>query len=473
MGDMWHKAEHGGHGDMGGPGGAGGRSASPAAVLTSEGRAVTSRPRDESRCRDAAPGHAGPPPRPSRGQRRQRQQRQRRAVSGSGPREHTEPGTLHRAPQRPPKNHRGPRRVPPAFLTLPTHLRGTPVLPPRHPKYPLPSPSRLPEIPVISSRDPQSTPWDSHHPSSGPPISPPRDLDHSSSGPQFTSSRCPQFSCSGPSSALEIPVSPPRDPRSSRPPPPRDSHPPGFPGVSKRDPRPRSGRPFPILPLRPPFLGAPQVLSLTPARCQCGGSGRGVQQRPSPLPPPSAPPQSAPLSRLLLPGGPGGAPRARPGGTAALGALLRCFPCERLCGGCAVPPGALPPAMPPPPRRHLPPAARLPPRTFRSYLPRSHRTYSCVHCRAHLARHEELISKSFQGSHGRAYLFNSVVNVGCGPAEQRLLLTGLHSVADIFCQSCKTTLGWKYEQAFESSQKYKEGKFIIEMSHMVKENGWD
>ncbi|XP_058719213.1 protein yippee-like 4 isoform X2 [Poecile atricapillus] len=182
---------------------------------------------------------------------------------------------------------------------------------------------------------------------------------------------------------------------------------------------------------------------------------------------------AAPLFHLLLPGGPGGAPRARPGGTAALGALLRCFPCERLCGGCAVPPGALPPAMPPPARRRLPPAARLPPRTFRSYLPRSHRTYSCVHCRAHLARHEELISKSFQGSHGRAYLFNSVVNVGCGPAEQRLLLTGLHSVADIFCQSCKTTLGWKYEQAFESSQKYKEGKFIIEMSHMVKENGWD
>lgn len=39
------------------------------------------------------------------------------------------------------------------------------------------------------------------------------------------------------------------------------------------------------------------------------------------------------------------------------------------------------------------------------------------------------------------------VNVGCGPAEQRLLLTGLHSVADIFCESCKTTLGWKYVSA--------------------------
>lgn len=112
-------------------------------------------------------------------------------------------------------------------------------------------------------------------------------------------------------------------------------------------------------------------------------------------------------------------------------------------------------------------------KTFRAYLPNCHRTYSCVHCRAHLANHDELISKSFQGSQGRAYLFNSVVNVGCGPAEERVLLTGLHAVADIFCDCCKTTLGWKYEHAYESSQKYKEGKFIIELAHMIKENGWE
>lgn len=36
------------------------------------------------------------------------------------------------------------------------------------------------------------------------------------------------------------------------------------------------------------------------------------------------------------------------------------------------------------------------------------------------------------------------VNVGCGPAEERVLLTGLHAVADIHCENCKTTLGWKY-----------------------------
>ena len=90
-----------------------------------------------------------------------------------------------------------------------------------------------------------------------------------------------------------------------------------------------------------------------------------------------------------------------------------------------------------------------------------------------MANHDELISKSFQGSQGRAYLFNSVVNIGCGQAEERVLLTGLHAVADIYCDCCKTVLGWKYEQAYESSQKYKEGKFIIELAHMIKENGWE
>lgn len=41
-------------------------------------------------------------------------------------------------------------------------------------------------------------------------------------------------------------------------------------------------------------------------------------------------------------------------------------------------------------------------------------------------------------------LFSLSVNVGCGPAEERVLLTGLHAVADIYCENCKTTLGWKY-----------------------------
>lgn len=63
---------------------------------------------------------------------------------------------------------------------------------------------------------------------------------------------------------------------------------------------------------------------------------------------------------------------------------------------------------------------------------------------------------------GRAYLFDNCVNVVLGPPEDRPLITGLHSVCDIFCKRCNTLVGWTYQKAYEPSQKYKEGKFIIE-----------
>jgi len=66
-------------------------------------------------------------------------------------------------------------------------------------------------------------------------------------------------------------------------------------------------------------------------------------------------------------------------------------------------------------------------KTFKVYLgdkSSNNPVYSCAHCRAHLAKHENLISKSFQGSQGRAYLFDSVVNVASGKPEERVLLTG-------------------------------------------------
>ena len=58
------------------------------------------------------------------------------------------------------------------------------------------------------------------------------------------------------------------------------------------------------------------------------------------------------------------------------------------------------------------------------------------------------------------------VNVSVGPAEDRRLMTGLHSVCDISCKRCKTTIGWTYAKAYEPSQKYKEGKFIVEKIHL-------
>ncbi|CAK8693952.1 unnamed protein product [Clavelina lepadiformis] len=35
-----------------------------------------------------------------------------------------------------------------------------------------------------------------------------------------------------------------------------------------------------------------------------------------------------------------------------------------------------------------------------------------------------------------------------------------------------TLIRMKKERAYDTSQKYKEGKFIIELIHMIKDNGW-
>ncbi|KAH0457601.1 hypothetical protein IEQ34_012916 [Dendrobium chrysotoxum] len=88
--------------------------------------------------------------------------------------------------------------------------------------------------------------------------------------------------------------------------------------------------------------------------------------------------------------------------------------------------------------------------------------YSCKHCQAHLALSEDIVSKSFHCRHGKAYLFSKVVNVTIGLKEDRMMMTGMHTVSDIFCVGCGSNVGWKYVAAYDKGQKYKEGKFILE-----------
>lgn len=42
------------------------------------------------------------------------------------------------------------------------------------------------------------------------------------------------------------------------------------------------------------------------------------------------------------------------------------------------------------------------------------------------------------------------------------MTTGRHVVRDIMCRGCGETVGWKYDKAYETAEKYKEGKFILE-----------
>jgi hypothetical protein len=62
------------------------------------------------------------------------------------------------------------------------------------------------------------------------------------------------------------------------------------------------------------------------------------------------------------------------------------------------------------------------------------------------------------------------MNIKVGQKEDRQLMTGLYTVADVYCCECNEVLGFKYERAYEETQKYKERKYFIEESKIVKEN---
>ncbi|KAJ7899053.1 yippee-domain-containing protein [Mycena leptocephala] len=109
-----------------------------------------------------------------------------------------------------------------------------------------------------------------------------------------------------------------------------------------------------------------------------------------------------------------------------------------------------------------------------------HPTYNCSKCSAVIALQDEAITKLFQGRDGRglqvplvhASLMHSAVNLKLGNREDRSLITGVHIVADVFCMGCNERIGWFYHKASDFSQKYKEGKYLLEREKLVKENAW-
>lgn len=92
----------------------------------------------------------------------------------------------------------------------------------------------------------------------------------------------------------------------------------------------------------------------------------------------------------------------------------------------------------------------------------SSKIFGCKKCKTHLANYDDIISRNFRGQHGKAFLFSSVVNINSGDAVERNMTTGRHVVRDIICRQCDQIVGWKYDKAYEASEKYKEGKFILE-----------
>ncbi|KAK1572684.1 yippee zinc-binding/DNA-binding /Mis18, centromere assembly-domain-containing protein [Colletotrichum navitas] len=128
-------------------------------------------------------------------------------------------------------------------------------------------------------------------------------------------------------------------------------------------------------------------------------------------------------------------------------------------------------------------------------------TLRCSTCSCDVAFSSQIVSKGFTGRYGRAYLVaptpppsapvsggappaskignngpagpGTLANVRIGKCENRQLVTGWHVVADITCVLCNAKLGWKYVDAKELSQRYKVGKFILEVERVVPFRSWE
>ncbi|TNY21185.1 hypothetical protein DMC30DRAFT_446414 [Rhodotorula diobovata] len=101
-------------------------------------------------------------------------------------------------------------------------------------------------------------------------------------------------------------------------------------------------------------------------------------------------------------------------------------------------------------------------------LPSHCPSYRCSTCTLELALQDELVSRSFQGSSGPAYLWRTVINADVGPKESKQLLSGKHLIAPLTCRGCSTEVGWKYFVSPDSTQRYKEGKCILEKGKIYK-----
>ncbi|KAK4354001.1 hypothetical protein RND71_026195 [Anisodus tanguticus] len=101
------------------------------------------------------------------------------------------------------------------------------------------------------------------------------------------------------------------------------------------------------------------------------------------------------------------------------------------------------------------------------------RIYSCCKCRNHIALHDDIVSKKFQVGKQWESLFIYACHECSDRAKGGLAPNDWFAYfADVKCSDYGEVLGWNYERAYDESQKYKEGKFVLERFKIVMKENW-
>jgi hypothetical protein len=111
----------------------------------------------------------------------------------------------------------------------------------------------------------------------------------------------------------------------------------------------------------------------------------------------------------------------------------------------------------------------LPPSTPRP-LPAVPNQMICKACGTYITN-PLLLCKSaplrFSGYSGRAALFQEIYNANFSKPQAQLMLTGAHTVQLISCSNCEIYLGFKFVKAHHSSEKWKEGRCLLELENLA------
>jgi len=91
---------------------------------------------------------------------------------------------------------------------------------------------------------------------------------------------------------------------------------------------------------------------------------------------------------------------------------------------------------------------------------------ACKQCGALICSLKSLVSSSYRGFAGKAALTAEATNVRYDRPSIQLMTSGAYTIQEIMCSGCSSYLGWKMIHAHERTERWKEGKHILELEFL-------
>jgi len=93
------------------------------------------------------------------------------------------------------------------------------------------------------------------------------------------------------------------------------------------------------------------------------------------------------------------------------------------------------------------------------------RPLACKTCKTCITFSDATVSgpREFKGFFGKASLFSQVDHITLALPVVQLFVTGAHVCQTACCASCASQLGWKIVGAYQPSEQWKEGTYLLEL----------